>query len=111
MDNSIERRLSELREIAAKYAKAKREAVYLEDFKKSKLAIIMKKYEPEHKTAAAQEREARADDEYIKLLSALADAVGESELCRWNLEIAKMGAGLWQTQQATKREELREYRK
>lgn len=107
--DAIEQRLHELREIAKKYSQAKREAVYLEEFKKSKLAILMKKYESKHASVAAQERESRADPEYMELLKALADAVGESEKCYWELKIAQMGAGLWQTQQANKRQEMKEY--
>lgn len=110
MNEQIETRLNELRGIAKRYAVAKSEAEYLENFKKSKLAILMKKYEKlGAKTAAQQERDARSDAEYLELLEGLKVAIEESEATRWELEIARLGAGLWQTSQANKRQEMKSY--
>lgn len=107
MEDKIRRRLSEIREYAAPYAKAKAQAGFLEDFKKSKLAILMKKYEAAgHSTAAAQEREARADPEYVEVLRGLQAAVEEAETLRWKLLTAQMGAEVWRSLEATRRAEL-----
>ena len=106
---SIEERLESLRQLAAAYAEAQSQRVYLEEFKKSKLAQLMKKYERDYPTAAAQEREARADPEYIELLDGLRVATKNAEQARWELKIAEMGAGLWQTKQANVRAERRAY--
>ena len=106
----IEKRLHELRELAAKYAKAEAQRVYIEEFKKSKLAQLMKSAEARgHATAAAQEREARASDQYVELLNGLQVATEEAERSRWELKIAEMGAELWRTQQASLRAERRGY--
>ncbi len=106
----IEQRLHELRQIAAEYAKAEADKTYLEHFRHSKLAILMKRYAKIHPTSAAQDREARADDEYLALLDGLKVATEEAVRLRWELEIAKMGASLYQTSQANKRAELGAYR-
>ena len=110
MDEAIERRMIELRDTAGKFAKAYAQKEYIDEFKKSKLAILMKKYEREGaKTSAQQERDARADPDYIQLLEALKTAVEDSERLRWELKIAEIGAEVWRTQQASKRAERKGY--
>lgn len=107
IDEYINQRLHELRELATKHAKAKAQANYLEEFKKSKLSILMKKYERAgHQTAAAQEREARADQEYMEVLDGLRTAVEVSEEARWSLEVAKMAIEVWRTRRADQRAEM-----
>lgn len=109
-DEAIEKRMQELRETAQKYAKAVATREHLDEFKKSKLAILMKKYERDGFTSAvAQEREARADPSYIELLDGLKDAIQASEGLRWELKIAEIGAEVWRTQQASKRAERKGY--
>lgn len=107
--DEIEQRLTQLRDMAGKYSKAQSQRVYLEEFKKSKLALLQKRYMHEYPTVSAQEREARADREYIELLDGLRVATEEAERLRWELRIAEMGAGLWQTKQANQRVERRGY--
>lgn len=110
MSETIERRLQELRELAGKYAKAEATRCHLEEFKKSKLAILMKAAERDgYQTAAAQEREARAHPQYIELLDGLKAATEQAEEARWLLKIAETGASLYQTQQANKRAEIKAY--
>ena len=110
-DDAIERRMQELRETAAKFAKAYAQREYLDEFKRSKLAILMQKAERDgFTTAAAQEREARASTDYRELLEGLRDAVETSEALRWELKIAEIGAEVWRTQQASKRAERKGYR-
>ena len=110
---SIDKRLHELRECAKRYAKAKAETEYLAHFRKSKMAMLMKKYElkyPERcKTGTAQEREARCDPEYLEILEGLKAATEVSEQALWELRIAQMGAELWRTQQASERAERKGY--
>jgi hypothetical protein len=110
MSDRAEQRLAELRQMSEEYAKAYAERNYLEEFRKSKLAMLMKQAEVEgHKTAASQEREARADAEYIALLQNLKTATELSEKLRWHLEVAKLGVAVWQTQNANERAERRAY--
>lgn len=110
MSDRAEQRLAELRQMSEEYAKAYAERNYLEEYKKSKLALLMKQAELDgHKTAAAQEREARADAEYIALLNNLRTATEISERTRWQLEVSKLGVAVWQTQNANERAERRAY--
>ena len=110
MDNTIEKRLHELREVAGRYADAKAKKEYLEHFRKSKKAILMKQMESlGFNTLAAQEREALASLEYLQLLDGLREATREAERLRWELEIARIGSELWRTQQANQRIERKGY--
>lgn len=110
MNERAEARLQELRTMSDEFAKAYSDRMYLEEFKKSKLALLMKKAEAAGFTsAAAQEREARADAEYISLLDALRVATEQSERLRWHLEVSKLGVAVWQTQQANERAERKVY--
>lgn len=108
-DERIEQRMIELRRLSGERAQAKRRLVYLEHFRKSKLAILMKAAAFDHKTTAAQEREARAHPEYIELLEGMAEATEEFEKLDWELRISMKGADLWQTLEASKRAERRGY--
>ncbi len=106
-EDAIEKRFEDLRKTAEKYAVAHGQAGHLDEFKKSKLAILMKKYEKDgFATSAAQEREARADPDYIKLLDGLHVANVESERLRWELKLAEMKIDVWRTQQSNKRAEM-----
>lgn len=109
-DTRLEQRLTELRRQADEYAEAEAERTYLEHYKHSLLAILMKKAEAEgHKTVAAQEREARAHPQYRELLQGLKEATLIAEKNKWHLRIALQGSSLYQTQQANLRAELKAY--
>lgn len=102
--------MDELRALGRKAAKARAEREYLDEFKKSKLAILMSEAEQAGvTTVAAQEREARRHPDYLALLDGLKQAVEECEGCEWDLRIALKGADLWQTKQANERAERRAY--
>lgn len=109
-EDSIEKRLHELRDIAKQYAKAEAQRTYLTEFRKSKKAMLMKMAEGRGiTTAALQERDAYADPEYRELLDGLKVATEEAERLRWELRISEMGAELWRTAQANQRAERRGY--
>jgi hypothetical protein len=110
VNDPIESRMKDLRETAKKYAQAYAQKEYLDEFKKSKLAILMKNAERDgFTTAAAQEREARAHPDYLALLDGLKVAIESSESLRWELKIAEIGAEIWRTKQSTKRAEMMGY--
>lgn len=107
---AIESRLHELRSLSDAYAAAHAQASYLEEFRKSKKAILMKEAARDgHKTSASQETEAYANPEYQQLLLDMKVAVEQREKLRWHFEIAKLTVGVWQTQQANQRAEQRAY--
>lgn len=109
-DEQREAALARIREIAQRYAKAQAEREYLDEFKKSKLSILMRRYESfGFETVSAQEREARADREYIELLEGLKAAVEQAELLRWELRMEEWKFDAWRTRMATKRVEMQRY--
>lgn len=93
---------------APAYAKAKADRVYLEEFKKSKKALLMKgALAMGIEAANAQEREAYADPEYIALLRGLQEAIEVEETLKWMLEAARMKTDIWRTEQANIRLEVK----
>lgn len=90
---------------AEEYAKAKANRIYLEEWRKSKKAMLMKSSGVE--AIGAQEREAYADPEYKEVLDGLKVAVEIEEGLRWKIEAARMRVDVWRTQEASKRAEVR----
>lgn len=108
-DEKIERKFKELDDIALEYSKYEAARGYLENFRHSKLAILMKQsfaIDPKLCTAAAQEREARAHPEYIELLKGLQEATQKAEEYKWKLKNAHLRGSLHQTRQANKRAQM-----
>lgn len=85
----------------APYAKAKAERVYIEQFRKSKKAILMR--ESDGKTIADREAEAYSSPDYIELLDGLKQAVETEEKAKWALEKFKIEFEHWRTTQANER--------
>jgi hypothetical protein len=89
---------------APKYAKAKSERMYLEEFRKTKKALLMKQaLEMGYESAVAQEREAYAHPEYAELLRGLAVAIEQEENLKWMLTAAQMRSEVWRTESANER--------
>ena len=88
---------------AKHFAKAKAQRVYLEEYRKSLKAILMKRSLEE--SLGGQEREAYASDEYKKLLEGLREAVEVEEKLRWDLIGAQARVEVWRTEQANLRME------
>lgn len=86
---------------ARQYAQAKAKRVYLEEFRKSKKAILMQNHAD--KAIGAQEREAYAHPDYLGLLAALQVAVAEEEELRWSLIAAQTRVEVWRSQEASNR--------
>lgn len=91
-------------ENAPRYAKAKSERIYLEEFRKTKKALLMKDaMQMGYESAAAQEREAYAHTEYQELLKGLAVAIEEEETLKWMLTAAQMRSDIYRTEEASNR--------
>ena len=84
-----------------KFAKAKAERVYLEEYRKSLKAILMKR--SLENTVNAQEREAYSDPEYTQHLKALQAAVETEEEIKWGLIAAQARIEVFRTQSANDR--------
>ena len=87
------------------YAEAKAERIYLEEYRKSLKAILMKK--SLEKTVNAQEREAYSDADYQELLKGLRAAVEVEEEIRWGLVAAQARIEVWRTREASSRMEYK----
>lgn len=99
-----------IREKAHEFGKAKGDRVYLEEFRRSKKAMLMKDCLAMGVEAAnAQEREALADPEYVSLLKGLAVAVENEETLKWQLEAARLEIEIWRTRQANERAVVRSH--
>mgnify|MGYP006266600759 CR=1 FL=1 len=88
-----------------KYAEAKAHRVYLEEFRKSQKAILMKQAMADGiaKTSAAAEMEAYASPTYVKVLEGLQAAVEREEELRWGLVSAQARIDVYRTQSANDR--------
>lgn len=105
---NIFRALDFIRDNAPLYAKAKSERIFLEEYRKSKKALMMREAEQAgHKTAAMQEREAYAHPEYIQVLEGLKCAVEEEERLRWLIVGAQAKIEAWRTIEANRRAEAK----
>ena len=89
----------------SKYAEAKAHRVYLEEYRKSQKAMLMKAAIANGlaKTAAAAEIEAYADSSYCELLKGLQSAVEKEETLRWSLISAQARIDVWRSLEASNR--------
>ena len=91
-------------EQAPKYAVAKSQRIFLEEFRKTKKALLMKDAMTRgFDSAVAQEREAYANPEYEELLHGLAEAIMQEETLKWKLTAAQMKSDIWRSEQASER--------
>lgn len=88
---------------AKKFAKAKAERIYIEEYRKSLKAILMKR--SMENAIGAQEREAYAHQEYQELLVGLKEATEVEEKLKWDLVAAQARIDIWRTEQANNRTE------
>ena len=106
----VEERAQFIRDNAGAYGNAKGRRTYLDEFRKSKKALLMKDALRKGVEAAnAQEREAYADPEYRELLEGLACAIEEEETLKWKIEAARLDIEIWRTRQATARMVVRSH--
>jgi hypothetical protein len=89
----------------AKYAEAKAHRVFLEEYRKSQKAMLMKAAQADgrSKTAASAEIEAYADPAYVQMLEGLQAAVEKEESLRWGLVSAQARIEVYRTQSANDR--------
>ena len=86
---------------AQAYAKAKAEVTYLDQFRKSKKAILFAN--AIGNTVADKENYAYSHPEYLAVLDGLKEAVEEAERLRWMLVAAQARIDVWRSQEASNR--------
>lgn len=97
-----------IRDKAPLFGEAKAQRVYLEEFKRTKRALLMKDALTLGIEAAnAQEREAYAHPSYQQLIRGLAEAIEKEETLRWELEAARLDIEIWRSREATNRNQDR----
>lgn len=88
-----------------RFAQAKAQRIYLEEYRKSLKAILMKR--SVELAVNAQERDAYSNQEYLELLKGLKAAVEVEEEIRWGLVAAQARIEVWRSIEATNRAEGR----
>jgi hypothetical protein len=89
---------------AGLFSKAKAERIYLEEFRKSKKALLMQEALFRGVEAiSAQERDAYAHPDYKNLLEGLKEAVEIEEKLKYQLIGAQLRVDIWRTNQANNR--------
>lgn len=86
---------------AGKFAAAKSQRVYLEEFRKSKKAILMAQSTAE--AANAREQYAYSHEDYLALLGGLKAAIEIEEKLKWDLVAAQARIEIWRTESANNR--------
>jgi hypothetical protein len=87
-----------------KYAQAKAEVTYVEEYRKSLKAMLMQTaLENGAKSAAVAEMMAYADVQYVELLKGLKAAVEKAEGLRWGLVSAQARIDVWRSLEASNR--------
>ena len=100
-DQMVEKALETMRTKAEELGQAKANRVYLEQFRKSKKALLYSKA-PEG-TIADKENWCYRDPEYMELLDGLKAAVEIEETLRWKMTAAEAYVDVYRTQQANAR--------
>lgn len=93
---------------APHFATAKAQRVYLEEFRKSKKAILMSN--SPGKTAVEREQYAYAHEDYLQVLEGIKAAIEVEERLRWDLIGAQLRVEIWRTQEASNRAQDRSMR-
>lgn len=101
--------MAELDAKIERYAQAKGDSVYLDQYRKSLKAMLMKKHAAHHPTTAAQEREAYADPEYQAHITAMQEAEYAREKAYWELKKEEWKFDAWRTRAANARAERGRY--
>jgi hypothetical protein len=104
MENPAHKAIDFILTNASKFAQAKGTRVQLEEYRKSKKAILMSN---EDGTLGAKEIYAYAHPEYVALLMDIKQAIIEEEELKYKLEAAKLRVEVWKTEEYTKRVEMK----
>jgi len=104
MENPAHKAIDFILTNASKYAQAKATRVQLEEYRKSKKAILMSE---EDGTLGNKEIYAYAHEDYVGLLMQIKDAIALEEELRWKLEAAKLRVEVFKVEEYTRRVEMR----
>lgn len=106
-DESLEKALCFIRDKAGELAEAKANRVYLEQFRKSKKAILFS--QSSAKTMAEKENYAYSHSEYLDVLNGLREAVAIEEKLKFQMVAAQLKIEVWRSKNANNRFEMKQY--
>lgn len=86
---------------APRYAKAKAQRMYLEEFRRVKRALLMQ--QSDAKTVADRETYAYSHPEYIAVVDGLQVAWEAEITLQWKLKAAELQVDIWRSQEASNR--------
>ena len=92
-DEDVEKAIDYLRDNATAAAQSRANRIYMDEFRKSLKALIMKEHA--HLPVGAQEREAYADERYKKHLEAMKIAIAQDEQNRFMRVAAEAKIEAW----------------
>lgn len=90
---------------APKFAEAKANRLYLEEFRKTKKALLMN--ESQAKTVTDREAYAYSHPDYVKVLQDFKNAALDEERLRLEIRAAELVIDLYRTEQASNRNQVR----
>lgn len=93
---------------SSKFAQAKAERVYLEEYRKTKKALLMA--QSQAKSAVEREQFAYGHPEYLVVLEGIKAAIEVEEDLKWRLTAAQMRVDIWRTREASNRNQDRSTR-
>jgi hypothetical protein len=100
-DEQAEKANDFIRDKGKDYAKAKADRVHLEQFRKTKKAMLY--VTQAGGTVSDREAFAYSHPDYVKILDGIKAAVEIEETLRWQIEAAALKIEIWRTQQANQR--------
>lgn len=100
-DTEIDKALDFLRDNARDAAQARADRIYVEEYRKTLKATLMKEHG--NLSAVLQEREAYADERYVQHLEAIREAVRLDEFHRFMRIAAEAKIEAWRTQSSNSR--------
>jgi hypothetical protein len=103
-DEQAQKAIDFIRDNAPEFAEAKADRTRIEQYLKSKKAMLMSE---EGGTLGAKEMYAYAHPDYVAQIMGLKEAVQKEETLKWQMEAAKLKFEFWKTQQFNNRVEAR----
>lgn len=100
-DAEIDKALDFLRDNARDAAQARADRIYVEEYRKTLKATLMKEHGS--MSAVLQERNAYADERYVQHLEAIREAVRQDEFHRFMRVAAEAKIEAWRTQSSNSR--------
>ena len=109
MSPEVEELLTQARTAANAAGDVKGLSQYLEHYRRHLLASLQKDAATQHKTVAAQEREAYSSSAYLNHIKAQQEATVDLAKKAWALKEAEYRIECWRTEQASLRMERKAY--